>query len=449
MAASYDLSGLIKFLARDQWKMRLEEVMGAHFGPAMKEFQIEYDAIVGVLGKHWDRTLWGCAFEDFLTQSFGPDGGNIVDEYIKRSGWREVPQNKAYMKALRSSVMSLYEASDIIPGKSFLARDLVRGGDPILVSEYSATQSLKQWDHIATRIVRLGDKNIISGGLLPFSMEASTRLLETFKKASNKGKDKAARLKQESHAGAAPLFTSIWLQDVLAKTIGDRKPVLYNSDGDEVVFHSVRFPLANAVTQKAVGAALDTLAALQRESATFWNWLGKAPAKRKGKRTDGLEWNVTMDDGTPVLGNIELKGRFVTLSVTSASRAKTGSALLSKALDSLVRAPLTEIQTVDQMLATRKDHEAPKSSIAPEFATKLVHEMLDKQYRMALHEPVGMIGNTAPAEAVKTEAGRKKVADWLKFLENRSAGQTNPADPMATYDFTWMWRELGIEKLRQ
>ena len=79
----------------------------------------------------------------------------------------------------------------------------------------------------------------------------------------------------------------------------------------------------------------------------------------------------------------------------------------------------------------------------------MVHGMLDKQYRMALHEPVGMIGNTAPAEAVKTEAGRKKVADWLKFLENRSAGQTNPADPMATYDFTWMWRELGIEKLRQ
>ena len=197
------------------------------------------------------------------------------------------------------------------------------------------------------------------------------------------------------------------------------------------------------------GAALDTLAALQRESATFWNWLGKAPAKRKGKRPEGLEWNVTLDDGTPGLGKIELKGRVVPLSVPSFSRAKTGSALLAKALGSLVRAPLTEIQTVDPMLATRKDHEAPKSSIAPEFATKLVHEMLDKQYRMALREPIGMIGNIAPADAVKTEAGRKKVADWLKYLENRSAGHPNPADPMATYDFTWMWRELGIEKLRQ
>lgn len=31
------------------------------------------------------------------------------------------------MKAIRSSVMSLYEVSDIVPGQSFLARDLIRG----------------------------------------------------------------------------------------------------------------------------------------------------------------------------------------------------------------------------------------------------------------------------------------------------------------------------------
>ena len=30
------------------------------------------------------------------------------------------------MTALRSSVISLYEASDIRPGESFLARDLIR-----------------------------------------------------------------------------------------------------------------------------------------------------------------------------------------------------------------------------------------------------------------------------------------------------------------------------------
>ncbi|WP_234890036.1 hypothetical protein [Sinorhizobium medicae] len=31
-------------------------------------------------------TLWGCAFEDFLTQDFEIEGGNVVDEYLKSRG---------------------------------------------------------------------------------------------------------------------------------------------------------------------------------------------------------------------------------------------------------------------------------------------------------------------------------------------------------------------------
>ena len=37
--------------------------------------------------------------------------------------------------------MSLYEVSDVRPGESFLARDLVRGGDPIRVTERTATKT--------------------------------------------------------------------------------------------------------------------------------------------------------------------------------------------------------------------------------------------------------------------------------------------------------------------
>jgi hypothetical protein len=52
--------------------------------------------------------------------------------------------------------MSLYEASAIVPGQSFLARDLLRGGAPVLISERTATRTLKEWDRIAARIVVMG-----------------------------------------------------------------------------------------------------------------------------------------------------------------------------------------------------------------------------------------------------------------------------------------------------
>ena len=32
---------------------------------------------------------------------------------------------------------------------------------------------------------------------------------------------------------------------------------------------------------------------------------------------------------------------------------------------------------------------------------------------------------------------------WLKMLENQSA-QQRPEDPMGAYNFTWLWRELGV-----
>jgi hypothetical protein len=154
-----------------------------------------------------------------------------------------------------------------------------------------------------------------------------------------------------------------------------------------------------------------------------------------------------MDDGTTVLGNVEMKGRAL-LSVSSATRAAQGTALLQAALGDLIRAPLTDIQTVDQICAPAR--EAPSSSDVPqEVATELVHAMLDKQYRATLDQPVGMLGDVTPRAAARTPNGREKIAAWLKYLENRSASQADLADPMATYDFRWLWRELGVEELRR
>src|SRR3546814_17375973 len=80
------------------------------------------------------------------------------------------------MKALSTSVLSLYEASEIVPGQSMTPRDMLRGGEPLLVHEHSATQSLKQWDRIAARVVTMNGKPILAGGVLPFTLEGTPPL---------------------------------------------------------------------------------------------------------------------------------------------------------------------------------------------------------------------------------------------------------------------------------
>jgi hypothetical protein len=46
------------------------------------------------------------------------------------------------------------------------------------------------------------------------------------------------------------------------------------------------------------------------------------------------------------------------------------------------------------------------------------------------------------------QGGARPAAVWLKHLENLSGRQLDPDDPMATYDFAWMWQE-PIEELRR
>ena len=355
MRSHGDLSGLIKFLARDDWKSSFEEVMGEHFGPAMQAFDLEYEAIGAALGGSWHMTLWGVAFEDFLGRQFEPDGRNFVDEYLRRRGWNESAPTKAYMRGLRNSIMSLYEASAIIPGQSFLARDLLRGGEPVLISERTATQTLKEWDRIAARIVAQGQKRILAGGLLAFPFEASERLIAELQEApiASPRSGQSARAAQKPPIAddtlreMAPLFTATWLSDVLPKALGLSRPTLHNSDGDEVVFHEVRFPLAPQTTLNELAERLTAISSLHRENEAFWNWLDEPAHTRPPKPSDNanvLGWNVTMEDGTTVLGNIEIKARSLIVNVNSAARAERATAMLRAALGGLVTAPLTQIQ---------------------------------------------------------------------------------------------------------
>ncbi|NRQ15285.1 hypothetical protein BHMPCIPO_02533 [Ensifer sesbaniae] len=220
--------------------------------------------------------------------------------------------------------------------------------------------------------------------------------------------------------------------------LGDNPPLVCNSDGDDIVFHEVRFPLEADITENDIADRFAGRDDLRQENPRFWNWLGRPPAKGSTRpgHPDALVAGVTMEDGTPVLGNLESKGRFLVLMVNSAERAQRGAELVQNILGRMVRAPLTTIQTIEQLKAAHQGKRPSADDILREIAAPLVHAMLDKQYRATLDEPVGMLGDISPRAAARTKAGRQKVAEWLKYLEMRSSSGPDPQDPMATYDFS-------------
>jgi len=430
--------------------------------------------------KYWaiitSRCCGGCAFEDFLTRDCGPDDRNIVDDYLKRRGWKESVVNRRYMEALRNSTMSLYEVGDIVAGQSFLARDLVRGGEPIRISERSATKTLVDWDRIGARVVELNGKMILAGGLLPFTHAASEEVIELLTAAKRRMRRALKKLTKEldvptpadldkgtvdavSLAASARLFTNIWLDDVLPRVLAPSLPTIVNRDGDEIVFCTARYPLASGTTGDAVRICLRNAPAFQEASETFWNWVedGVTPSPRRGARPGtkppveaGQIYQVTLDDGATVLGTIELADDAVIFTTNSQQRAQRGQALLTPLLGGLVRAPLTKIETAEQAMASRQAGAAgTMNEIPADLQAEVARATLDKPYRETLDQPIGMLGDVSPRAAAKTKKGREKLVAWLKFLENQTGRHRDHGDPMGSYDFSWMWTELGVANLRR
>ncbi len=454
MPADHDLKGLMKFLDRPEWTECFQQVFDRHFeiilgGPD----ELDFDDLRDALGDAMAATLWGCAFEDFLTQDFDVAGVNIVDEYLKRRGWKEGAPAKAYMAALRTSVMSLYEVSNVMPGVSVMVRDLIRGGEPVLVHEGTTTKTLKQWDKIAARVVRVMDRNVFTGGLLAYSDRATEMVLDGIRALYGKGRSKkiSSAIDKDLRA-SADTFTVVWLSDHFEQAANAKPPRVRNTDGDELMFHTARFPVLKGIRQKDIAERLNRIDTLSPAGAKFWNWLETPVDDQPAERGDGLTFDSTMDDGIRVLGTVELMGRTLLFSANSPARAEKGMALLQGTLGDLVGPPLTEIQTLDQMMAESSSEPAEphdELDLPPEVMTRLVHDTLDKAYRKTLDEPVDTLGGLTPRQAVKTAAGRRKAAEWLKYLENRSAQHNGPDDPMATYSFLWMWETLGIADLRR
>ncbi|MBS0524837.1 MAG: hypothetical protein JSS04_14510 [Proteobacteria bacterium] len=407
--------------------------------------------------------LFGCVFEDMLATDLD-DGTNVVDDYLKRRGWKESVPNKRYLTALRSSVMSLYEVSDIVRDQSFLARDLLRDGEPVRVGEQMGTRSLKPWDWLAARIVRVGSRTEMAGGALPLRREAGEAVRDHFIALRQELRDDVRQVARDRrgdaeldpyaldtevlrHAGF--LFTNIWLDDALQHALHPELPTLVNTDGETIAFTTVRYPLKPGTDRAALEGGLSAITGLRRADENVWDW--SAPASTPAARApEGQVLASALGEGSVSMGHVELEADALVLETNSPERARKGRALLDPVIGPFVEEPVVDTQTMDELRASGPADRVParSSGLSPEEERGLVHEFLERHYRGVLDEPVPMLGNLTPRNAAKTKKGREKLVGWLKLLEN-SAAREQADSAMAGYDLGWMWEELGITDLRR
>ena len=459
--------GLAKWMTRGPWPEHFQNAIDDHMGAWCQLHDIDsFEELADKIGGHWVTTLNDMALNDFLGRE--TEDGNAVDLYLKRRGWRETGIARAYMEGIRDSVVSLYEISDIRPGDSFLARDLILGGEPVRICERTATKSMAPWEQFAMRIVEVRGSRILAGGLLPFKPDLSIETIEEIRELAERTE---AGVEEMSMAGgeepppeaietlamaitlkmASPLLAETWLMGTVLDPAETALPQLFNSDGDEIELIKLTCRFARGATQAKIRAVLDAQPDMAPASDKVWNWVDRSRHPlQPGLPEGGMMLKSELVDGSLVLGTVALKGRMLEADTNSARRAEALKARLAELVGTLVQPPLMVRQTLAQAMAEHreKDRVPDPPDIPPEEEASLLAELFDRHYRDTLDRPIPMLGEKTPREAVKTASGRERVAAWLKLLEQGEA-RTRAGKNAPAYDFKWMWQELGIEEHRK
>lgn len=458
---SQAIGNLEKWCDKAEWAPLYNGIFDEHLEIAREKFDLTNDEIMDTLGES-SVMLYGFVFEDFLSADFGEDGeSNVIDDYLSRRGWREKVPARRYLEALRDSAPSVFEVVDLDPGRSMTVRDMVLDGDPVTVEEKSGSESAARWDRVAGRLVTVNGKPSLTGGLLLLPYEVADDVLATIasvakdlmKELRREAKKQGQALKiadrdaREIMLAAGPichLITQSWLVDALERARAPL-PEMRNSDGESIVMSEVRFPIAGGAA--AIAVALDGIGGFERVAPEepCWGWYEPRQPSETQAEGEGQGILILSQDhlGRTSLGSVEIQGDALVLSTLSQERAARGQALLAAHLADLVGAPLTSHQSVETMLAQRREAAPAPADLPPEVAAQAMHAFMDDHYRSTLDSPLPSLDGKTPRQAARTKKGRAQVVDWLKRLENSEFRRAS-RQGQAPYDTAWIWKELRI-----
>jgi len=456
---------IMKWAERPEWFDKQLAVFNTHLDPVCEHMGINQEELDQELADHGSMgMLFGIMFEDFLSRHLPPDDSNVIDDYLKRRGWRESVAGRRYLQQLRDSVLSIYEIVEVNPGHYCDLRDQARKGKTIRVHEHMGTLNMVKWDKIAARVINTNGKYIFTGGILSYPQEAARRLLTVLansQKQFNKeftrltGKKAAAEMASEKNRAEqflreiTPGFTNIWLMYTLER-LREPLPKMVNRDSEALVFTETRFPFLEEQFEE-IANRLDKAPGWKRDSPDEHSWIwNQKPEVTHNKQKQGLAIDTFQDGQHLINGALQMTSAALTFTTNSMERAQRGQETLEALLSGLVGPALTKLQTPEQLMAENESHQhdddesASAQSIEPEMAAEVISNVLDQHYRQSLDEPIPMLDDKSPRQCVKSKKGQQKVIEWLKHLENSELRRA-ASQGQKPYDSRWMWQELKLE----
>jgi Protein of unknown function (DUF2384) len=139
-------------------------------------------------------------------------------------------------------------------------------------------------------------------------------------------------------------------------------------------------------------------------------------------------------------------------STNSVARKERGIEMLKAALGDLIGTALTSVSSVEQALNRARESvptkKHAKDDVPPDVVAAVLRQFYDQHYRAWMDSPIPALDGQSPKQAVCTKRGKDDVVALLKTMENMEARRGRESGE-PTYDFGWLWRELGLAARRK
>jgi hypothetical protein len=153
-------------------------------------------------------------------------------------------------------------------------------------------------------------------------------------------------------------------------------------------------------------------------------------------------------EGRTVLGNMRLEGAEMVFECNSKQRHERGKRMLAKLAGPAVEHLRDEFTTQREMkrraLNEPRAAEPVRDEIPPEVRNKLLTEYMEQHAAKWPDMALPALGGQTPRQAVKTAAGRLKVAALLRDFENSEEHKRQAGEPF--YEVARLRAELGLKE---
>ncbi len=447
--ASYDTAVLPVFgwVNSNDWIEAYQSHFEDFFGEIAEVTGAPIQAILGEL----PMVLWAraarCGFEDFLNTQYEGSPSNPLDHYLSEVGMDLAEADVDFLVAFRNSMIRVYDVVDRIPYDKVVLRDLADGASLTQIEDEMLTAPLSAGDHIATRIVTVAGKAYLAGAILVLSDETLENYKTAFEYAFKEEmrnvekylqKDLRQRniIRQRVLEAAGPMISGMWLASILSD-LGDSL-LLSKADEPESTFQAI---ISYDLQLESLLELLDAHPDLERALRGEFFWLWHTDRSTPGSILKAIVW---------------LSGPEILVESSNAGRLDEAVNSLAELLgDSFLEASIRqlddELDEDDEEDDDDEDFPLLPMPLNDEEASVFrgrVHNYLDEHYRSLLDSPVEELNDRIPRELAKTAKGQKQLNKWLQSTEAQLHANTDQIG-LADYDLRWIWKELGIESMRQ